>query len=243
MQVDVCFLRNSTGLSNFRKNIICFPQDLLELKQFNRFLSNVQIHDIVNVTIKHPETDELHHHRARVRELTADGLLVDVDGEDSPLSVPFQHVTQRLKLPWKPVDLHDYFIVFRRRNGEKNEYLEDLRVRRHFITGILKLLTLQGTWRPHQGEEPLNKWYTGFDWLSDIDIEETFPEDDIPTGIHFESLDEDCNSNLSFTVDIFYAGLKKDVIIATLRNNCFICGLTVFLLRSTRLCMISFAGF
>ena len=37
MQVDVCFLRNSTGLSNFRKNIIPFPQDLLELKQFNVF--------------------------------------------------------------------------------------------------------------------------------------------------------------------------------------------------------------
>ena len=209
MQVDVCFLRNSTGLSNFRKNIISFPQDLLELKQFHSFLSNIKIHDVVNVTIKHPETGDLHHHRARVKELQAEGLLVDVDGEDKPIAVKFTDVTQRLKLPWKPEALYDYFIVFRRRDGQKNEYIEDLRVRKHFVTGILKLLTLKGNWRAHQGEEPLNKWYTGFDWLSDLEIEEAFPDDDIPEGVHFETLDDDCNSNLSFTLDVFLCWLTE----------------------------------
>ena len=88
-------------------------------------------HRWCNWGIKHPETGELHHHRARVKELQAEGLLVDVDGEDKPIAVKFTDVTQRLKLPWKPEALYDYFIVFRRRDGEKNEYIEDLRVRKN----------------------------------------------------------------------------------------------------------------
>ena len=106
-------------------------------------------------------------------------------------------------------DSFGYFIVFRRRDGGKDEYIEDLRVRRDFITGILKLLTLKGNWRAHQGEEPLNKWYTGSDWLSDLEIEEAFPDDDIPEGVHFETLDDDCNSNLSFTLDVFLCWLTE----------------------------------
>ena len=56
--------------------------------------------------------------------------------------------------------------------------------------------------------------YTGFDWLSDLDIEETFPEDDIPAGVHFETLDDDCNSNLDLTVDVFLCWLNEG------RYNC-----------------------
>ena len=89
-----------------------------------------------------------------------------------------------------------------------------MRVRRNCITGILKLLTLKGNWRAHQGEEPLNKWYTGFDWLSDLEIEQNFPEDDLPDGIHFETLEEDTDRSLVFTVDIFLCWLTEG------RYNC-----------------------
>ena len=51
MQVDVCYLRRS-GLTGFRKNIISFPQDSVELKNFNTFWSNLKTGDIVNVTLK-----------------------------------------------------------------------------------------------------------------------------------------------------------------------------------------------
>ena len=118
-------------------------------------------------------------------------------------------ITQRVKLPWKPAELHDYFITFRRRDAEKDDYIEDLRVRRNFITGILKLLTLKGNWRPHQGEEPLHKWYTGFDWLSDADIEECFPLDDVPEGLHIENLDETVATNTGMNVDIFTLWLNE----------------------------------
>ena len=167
------------------------------------------MNDIVNVTFTHPDTNQLTHQRARVKEMKADGLLVEMDGEAKSVFVRFNEISQRLKLPWKPEDLHDYFIVFRRRNGNSDEYINDLRVRRSFVTEILKLLTLQGNWRPDQGEEPLNKWYTGFDWLSDVEIEEAIPENDIPKGIHFETLDEDCVSNLVLNSDVFTCWLNE----------------------------------
>ena len=74
-------------------------------------MSNVQVHDIVNVTIDIPEPGEPQHYRARVCELKAEGLLVDVDGEENPILVPFSNITQRVKLQWKTTDLHDVFIV------------------------------------------------------------------------------------------------------------------------------------
>ena len=135
--------------------------------------------------------------------------MADIDGEDVPRFVHCNEITQRVKLPWKPADLHDYFITFRRRDAEKDDYIEDLRVRRNFITGILKLLTLKGNWRPHQGEEPLHKWYTGFEWLSDAEIEECFPLDDVPEGLHIESLDETEATNVAMNVDIFTLWLNE----------------------------------
>jgi len=53
MQISVCYLRGrrerSSGLSCFRKNIISFPQDLVELQQLHTFMSGLQPNDVVNV--------------------------------------------------------------------------------------------------------------------------------------------------------------------------------------------------
>ena len=49
MQVDVCYLRR-TGLSGFRKNIISFPQDAVELTNLKTFWTNLKVGDIVNVS-------------------------------------------------------------------------------------------------------------------------------------------------------------------------------------------------
>ena len=109
MQVDVCFLRGSSGLARFRKNIISFNQDLLELKQYYSFLTNLRPRDIVNITTRDPQSGEVKHRRARVQELKDDGILADIDGENAPRFVHCDEISQRVKLPWKPADLHDYF--------------------------------------------------------------------------------------------------------------------------------------
>ena len=66
------------------KSIISFHQDLLELKQYYSFLTNLMPRDIVNVTTRDPHSGELQHRRARVRELKDAGILADIDGEDAP---------------------------------------------------------------------------------------------------------------------------------------------------------------
>ena len=127
MQVDVCYLRR-TGLSGFRKNIISFPQDAVELKNFQTFWSNLKVGDIVNVSQnKGPPR------RASIKELTPDSLHVQYAEEENTTSVNFADIQQRLLLPWNPRDLQDNFILFRRRDARKDEYVEDLRVRRNLI--------------------------------------------------------------------------------------------------------------
>ena len=42
-----------------------------------------------------------------------------------------------------------------------------------------------------------------------METEETFPEDDTPEGIHFETFDENCQSNLTFSVDVFLCWLNE----------------------------------
>ena len=36
----------------------------------------------------------------------------------------------------------------------------------------------------------MHQYFTGFDVLSAAEIEEVFPEDDVPDGLHFEDVDE-----------------------------------------------------
>ena len=53
MQVNFMYLRDfkdrRTGHTAFRKNVISFPQEALELQDLKNFFSSIEINDIVNV--------------------------------------------------------------------------------------------------------------------------------------------------------------------------------------------------
>ena len=78
------------------------------------------------------------------------------DGEETDTEkriVELKDIEQRVQVPWAPRDLADNFIVFRRRLGRTDEYIEyieDLRVRRNFVRRILDLLMEPGFYRPDQ---------------------------------------------------------------------------------------------
>ena len=154
MQVSVCHLRTRggrfQGLTAFRKNIFSFPQELVEMKTLHQFFDTLAINDVVNVVMEIDETTgRLDERCARLMERGAEGgWLARVDGEDELVHVTTQHITTRVKLPWKPTDVRDYFIVFRRRDAEKDTYIEDNEVRRHLAQGALRLLTTIDEWRP-----------------------------------------------------------------------------------------------
>ena len=120
MQVNVCFLRRykhgSSGMTGFRTNIIAFPQDALELKALEHFWSNLQVNDIVNVRLTEDKTVP---RRARVLGLQKAGIWVQVPETGETHLVQKADIEQRVKLPWKPCDLSDQFIVFRRRLGRR----------------------------------------------------------------------------------------------------------------------------
>ena len=191
MQVNVCFLRRykygSSGMTGFRTNIIAFPQDALELKALEHFWSNLQVHDIVNVRL--PE-DKTVPRRARVLRLDSAGIWVQVPETGETRTVQKADIEQRVRLPWKPCDLSDQFIVFRRRLGRGEEYVEDLRVRRNVVKRILKLLTAKGFHRPDRGEECRHFYYSACDIMSDNEIDELLPEDGLPEDMHFEDYDD-----------------------------------------------------
>ena len=44
-----------------------------------------------------------------------DGILVRFADDDKELLVQRENIEQRVTLPWKPRDLSDYFVIFRRR--------------------------------------------------------------------------------------------------------------------------------
>ena len=71
----------------------------------------MQPNDIVNVSFIHPDTQQLQHVRARVRELQADGLLVEIDGERALVKVDSTQITRRLKLPWNLL-IYTFFYCF-----------------------------------------------------------------------------------------------------------------------------------
>jgi hypothetical protein len=58
MQVSVCYLRSARQgprrglMPAFHKNIICFPQDLAELRQLRHFFANLRVNDVVNVRLE-----------------------------------------------------------------------------------------------------------------------------------------------------------------------------------------------
>ena len=188
MQVSVCTVgRARTGVSMFRKNIISFPQELNELKHMEAFLSNITRGDIVNVRLSLSSTDPCLVHRARVVNIEQDNdagpLLIEMSNGEHR-RVQWRDVEQRLKLPWKPESLRDYLIVLRRRDCRREDYVEDLKVRRNMIKRLLKLFTQKAHWRENQGEEPLHAYYVGFDFMTDAEIDEILPEDDVPDTLH-----------------------------------------------------------
>ncbi len=112
--------------------------------------------------------------RARVVALQAAGVLVE--HADATLEhVNFARVRQRARLPWKPEDLRDTFIVLRQRNTRREDYVEDLRVRRNLLRQLLTLLTEEGDWRPGHGTEPLHMYYTDFDLRPEHELESSAP--------------------------------------------------------------------
>ena len=54
----------------------------------------------------------------------------------------------------------------------------------------MQLLTIEAHWRQDEQPGPMHQYFTGFDVLSADEIEEVFPENDVPDGLHFEDVDE-----------------------------------------------------
>lgn len=140
MQVDVCFPRfgrgkHCNGLPVYCKNIIGFPQELAEVKQILSFCTNVRVADIVNVQ---PADERLALQRCRVVALLPTSFRVErPDGTHEV--VPLERVQQRVVLPWKPSDLGDNFVILRRLDARREDYIEELRVRRNLSQRILYL--------------------------------------------------------------------------------------------------------
>ena len=151
--------------------------------------------------------------RAKITNISADGINVYIDELRTEQTVQVDAIEQRITLPWKPRDLRDYLIVFRRHDSSKDDYIEDLRVRRNLIFEILKLLTRMKHWRPHAGEEPMHMYYTGFDWLTEQEIEEHFPEDAVPEELNFQDAVDDASHD-GLTRNVFHEWLQEG------RNDC-----------------------
>ena len=151
------------------------------------FWTSLRPGDVVNVEFSVGDTFVVE--RCRVVGVLPVGFLVErADGQRK--EVKMEDVKQRVVLPWKPEDLRDNFIVLRRRNARKEDYVEDLRVRRDLLRRILLLLTRKGEWRPGHGREALHLFYDEVDLRADHEIEDVFPEDEVPATLNFRDLGE-----------------------------------------------------
>ena len=102
MQISVCTMRGFSGkpgLACYRKNIICFPQELLELRQLHEFFSRLAPNDVVTVSVPEPNSEVIVQRRARLLERTADGFLVEIDGSTTPQPVTRAQISKRVRLP------------------------------------------------------------------------------------------------------------------------------------------------
>ena len=130
-------------MTNFRKNIISFAQELNELKHLAGVISSLEVGDLVNVRLALSSSEPELVHRAQIRAIRSNGFQVELpNGELRDVTV--DQIAERLKLPWKPTSLRDYLIILRRRNASRDDYVEDLRVRRKVIRRLLNLLTKLG---------------------------------------------------------------------------------------------------
>ena len=165
-------------------------------------------HDVVNVVLPEPSSEVPLLRRARLLERVENGFLAQIEGLDAPQRVDLEQIRQRVSLPWKPKDLRDHLIFFRRRNATKEEYVEDLRTRRTFVQNLMQLLTMEAFWRADEISGPMHQYYTGFDTRTTAQIEEVFPEDDVPEGLHFEDV-EDFEHPDAFTENQFIEWLTE----------------------------------
>ena len=103
MQVDTChFYRRrggTPGLPLFRKNIISFPQELLEMKQLHHFLSHLSPNDVVNCRLARAGESIEREHRARLVSRTDDGWLVDFGDAGELVEILTSAITRRVQLP------------------------------------------------------------------------------------------------------------------------------------------------
>ena len=124
--------------SAFRKNIIAFPQELAEVKQILNFWTSAVVGDLVNVNPPDGLVTDVTAwpRRARiVALLDGNGFTVTyANGVDE--QIPYQRVRQRVVLPWKPREIREHFVVLRRRNARREDYVEDLQVRRSLLGRI-----------------------------------------------------------------------------------------------------------
>ena len=134
-------------------------------------MSNLSPHDLVDVALHEPGSETPVLRRARILDRLDSGFLVDVPGHSSKLTVARDQIRRRVVFPWKPSDLRDYLIIFRRRNASKEEYVEDLRTRRVFVKNLLQILTAQEQWRADENAGPMHQYYTGVDVRKDEEID------------------------------------------------------------------------
>ena len=120
-------------------------------------MSNLSPHDLVDVALHEPGSETPVLRRARILDRLDSGFLVDVPGHSSKLTVTRDQIRRRVVLPWKPSDLRDYLIIFRRRNASKEEYVEDLRTRRVFVKNLLQILTALEQWRADENTGPMHQ--------------------------------------------------------------------------------------
>lgn len=162
----------------------CF-QKLSSCLIFGRLTEN----DIVNVSPKPGIVADVK--RARILRVRQNGFDVMYHDFEKEL-VDIERIHQPVKLPWRPEDLRENFIVLRRRLGRSENYIEkDLRVRWRLLNIILFFLTQRGEWRPGHGEETMHMWYDAFDMRDDHEMETIFPQDAVPPQLNFQDLTED----------------------------------------------------
>ena len=140
--------------------------------------------------MKEPGSDTPILRRGRILSREDFGFFVDVPGYSSHLAVKRNQIRRRVVLPWKPSDLRDYLVIFRRRNALKDEDVEDLRARRVFVKNLLQILTAQEQWRADERLGPMHQYSTGFDVRQDDEIDLLFPKDVVREGLHFEDGDD-----------------------------------------------------
>ncbi len=195
MQVCACYLRSSRGkgrpMPAFRKNCIAFPQEQSELEQLRNFVMGLSVGDVVNVALPEDWYAELDKEvRGVIREINAQGFLVWLDDYEQTKLIKPDCIRRRITLPWRPSDLKENLLIFRRRVGKSDEYVEDLRVRRDLLKRMILLFSRRGHWRAHRGVEPMHAYFGSFTWLSDEDIDAIFPEDGVPADLCYHDLEE-----------------------------------------------------